>query len=144
MVSIQHSEIRLGIDNLDTVFVTMRKALKAANKDWKQDISHPFYVWDKRNTLAASQKQFEVLYGFLNHLYTIVFHLINVRDGYPVPVEEYKILYDTDNIAIEDNVLNAKNWIKDTATTYNIPIATIKTKLINVLENQFGFAVSID
>ena len=130
-MTIQHEVIRRGIDQLDDKFIALRMQLKEANKDWRQNISHPFFIWDVRPTEAATKKQFQIINGVLHHLYTVVFHQLNVETGSGIATDEYS----------DPEV--AKQRIKDLAVQYNIPLAKIKSKIIAYLESQLSRTIDL-
>lgn len=133
-------------DRVDAISVQLRQELVGCYEGyWSKGQSKPFFSWDVRPGAAATQKQFELLYGAINHIYTILVYRINQLDG-DYPEQDMFASYNDDGTVADPigRVTEARAWLQDVGNQYGVDWAPIRARIVQWAKDTLNRDVALD
>lgn len=91
---------------------------------------------------AATKRQFEILQGFIWHIYIIVRYKVNQHFGY-YPESELDDVIEN-GVRYDSEVRLSRAWIVEHANRYNVDLAPIKNWVKTRVKNLLDIDVEVD
>lgn len=111
-------------ERVDAWYWEYSSTLKTAyNQYWKYGLPKKWFKWDVRNTARANKKQFDILYGLLNHIYVVLMYSVNNRFNI-IPWPILAKMMGGDN-----PLQRSRQWIVETANQYDLGLQEIKNHI---------------
>lgn len=138
--NIQFARLRRRIDR---VYYRLHDNLdEAYYQYWRHGNSKPFFQWDVRPNAVATKRQFELLQGFVWHLYIVVRYLVNERTGDYTSRELDDIVIN--EVPYDSEVRRSRAWIVEQANRYNVNLSQIKRFVKNWVRDSLDLDIEVE